>query len=162
MSRDKYIAISDGFCENNGSYYAKSGGSYAVFKVPNDELHPALETLKDPILFNHRFSFNKIDGEKVTTNNVAEGLTLYCLLLDLQTKHILDPKNFVTIYMDSKLIAQQVKKMCKINNPQLKNIHKKIDTLFKDYRDKYKEEVWKSLQIKLVSGIVMKQTIIDH
>lgn len=162
MCLKKYVALVDGFCESNGSYYAKAGGSYAIFEVPKEEFHPPIEVLKDPIIFNSKFLFNKIEGERIQTNNVAEAEAMFLLLSELVNNNLLKPDNSVIIYSDSTLVINQVKQVFKINNTQLRKTYKRINEVFQQYKIKYEKSIWESLIIKHVSGNIMKRTVIGH
>lgn len=160
--KSKFIALVDGFCQDNGSFWAVAGGSYAVFKVPDDQLCPPLHTLTDPIISNLRFTLHNVHGERVTTNNVAEAQAMLMLFQELLNSNIINPTTFTTIFSDSILTINQTKGLYKINDVKLKRIHSNIAELFKNYKIKHNESIWNSMQLKHISGNLMKQTIIDH
>jgi len=160
---DTYLSLCDGYAKNNGSYKAEAGGSYAIFKV--DSLEDALvdvTLLKDPLIHVSKFNFINFEGEKISTNNGAEALSIFALLLELINRDILNPNNRHLILSDSNLIITQILGLSKINNVLLKKIHRKIQEVFINYRKQYGEIISKSLRIQHIPGDIMKKTIIGH
>ena len=151
-----YIALCDGWCENNGQSSAMAGGSYLIYQVDSPVV-PDLTQMTNPLHQEIRFSFTGI-----TTNNVAEAETLFILLTELKNRGYLTPENYIIIFMDSRLTIDQVKGLSRVKNPKLIGVHQRIQKIIKDYEETHRDKFWRSVRLRHISGDTMKQTEIGH
>jgi ribonuclease HI len=180
-----HIALCDGFCKNNGSPMASTGGSYIIYEIPDEEalefdinkpetllniLNKDTHLIKDSNLL---FTFLP---SKAVTNNEAEAWSLFMLLtairklietgeIKLNQVNQVDTKDTdrIVILMDSLLIVNQVKHLYKVNNQRLKEAHRDIEKLLKQIgRLVHPKKINEVLGLMHIPGDIMKKTAINH
>jgi ribonuclease HI len=127
------ICYCDGACRGNG-YNAR--GSYgSVIKYPNGSIVKISENLglnidivgNDP----NNPNFRSDSGSGLTvkiTNNITEYISLIRTLERISMEPVL---HNIIVYMDSKLVAEQVSGSWKINSPILKILNGRVKNIIK-------------------------------
>lgn len=158
-----YYCYVDGGCTDNGKYNARAMGSYAVYRMGYgvEVTHEMLKR-QTPFLLEHRFTL-PFSGQRAT-NNMAEATSLYMLLMELNRNKILRNNNEIIIYMDSQLTINHFYGINKITKDYLIDIHAKIKGfLDKALATSIVENGEKfTLSLHWISGVLMKETVIQH
>ena len=110
---NKYVVYCDGACKGNGK--SKSIGGAGAVVMRNDRT--VMCELRKKLNF------------KGVTNNIAEYESLLLALMECKTKGI----DNVHIYMDSKLVVEQIRGNWKVKKNHLKIYHQKIKKLIPSF-----------------------------
>lgn len=118
------------FCDGASNPHSKRSGIGAVwfnitqFDDPSDGR--TLKTKEEPVYFLSQEIFSKTPNDKKQpTNNEAE----YHSLISALKLSIVKKMNNISVYMDSKLVINQVQNKWKINFPHLQALKDQVDEL---------------------------------
>lgn len=161
----EYLVYVDGFCKGNGKRDAKAGGSFAVYKLGQDDrigagLHARLAT-RMPLYHDREFIVVVPDRDHAT-NNFAEAASLRTAIAWLITSGLLVHGNTIHICMDSQLVLNQVTGMYKTNKLHLRKIYMSIYDMLEKHSRSIGENAEKLISFHWISGDIMKASGIAH
>ena len=173
----KVVAYSDGWVTNNGQIHAEAGGSTAAYNIStltnifkDTQVDHAL-VAQTSLLFHEQHTYD-LHHHKVRevlpakhTNNTAEALSLYLLILELKELNLIKPGIDILILLDSELILNQVLGLYRTNQQPLKVIYKQLFQLLDKVAQTYRigrREIFQILSFLHIPGTEMKKTIINH
>jgi hypothetical protein len=197
-TKNIYIVLADGFCKNNGYVNSECGGSFIIYKIGENDPHCTQDTLTKLIQTINRCTKNNKDSQNnliqllntlctdehiisenllfslhnTSTNNGAEANTLLMVLSEINTLKLITPGNKIIVCMDSELTINQTTGLYKINNTELRNVHKSIQTMLKSWDNQLRKfhiegvggypKLNEIFTLLYIPGDVMKKTRVDH
>ena len=173
----KVVAYSDGWVTNNGQIHAEAGGSTAAYNISTlrnifTDTQINHQLISDsPLLFHEQHTYdltnNKVKEVLPTkhTNNTAEALSLYLLIIELNELNLIRPGVDILLLLDSELILNQVQGLYKTNQQPLKIIYQYLfqllDRVARTHRIA-RRDIFQIISFLHIPGTEMKKTIINH